>query len=118
MAIDLTAACEGSGRARLLVMALEHCQAGLEGLSGPGPLCWTFHVVHLAGKAMDRRPRRAQQQHGHRDQASDPLYREQRLPPIDTDLLTGRRATMTRSRWSGPPLNRVRPSHNPIQPRS
>lgn len=77
------------------------------------------HVLYLAGEALDRCPHRVQQQlHGHRDLSSDPLYRARRLLPTGTDLPTDRRATRTMSRWSGPPLNGVRPSHNPIQTRS
>jgi transposase len=48
-----------------------------------------FHVVRLAGDALDRCRRRIQQDlHGHRGRASDPLYRARRVLHTGTDLLT------------------------------
>ncbi len=52
-----------------------------------------FHVVRLAGDALDRCRRRVQQQlHGHRGLADDPLYRARRTLHTGTDLLTDRQA--------------------------
>ena len=48
-----------------------------------------FHVVRLAGDALDRCRRRTQQDlHGHRGRATDPLYRARRVLHTGTDLLT------------------------------
>ena len=48
-----------------------------------------FHVVRLAGDALDRCRRRVQQQlHGHRGHRDDPLYRARRTLHTGTDLLT------------------------------
>jgi transposase len=48
-----------------------------------------FHVVRLAGDALDRCRRRIQQDlHGHRGRATDPLYRARRVLHTGTDLLT------------------------------
>jgi transposase len=50
-----------------------------------------FHVVRLAGDALDRCRRRVQQDlHGHRGRKDDPLYRARRALHIGTDLLTDR----------------------------
>lgn len=50
-----------------------------------------FHVVGLAGDALDRCRRRAQQDlHGHRGRAGDPLYRARRTLHTGHDLLTDR----------------------------
>ena len=48
-----------------------------------------FHVVRLAGDALDRRRRRVQQgMHGHRGRKDDPLYRARRTLHTGTSLLT------------------------------
>ena len=48
-----------------------------------------FHVVRLAGDALDRCRRRVQQDlHGHRGRAEDPLYRSRRTLHTGADLLT------------------------------
>ena len=48
-----------------------------------------FHVVRLAGDALDRCRRRIQQIiHGHRGRADDPLYRARRTLHTGIDLLT------------------------------
>jgi transposase len=48
-----------------------------------------FHVVRLAGDALDRCRRRVQQAiHGHRGRKSDPLYSARRTLHTGTDLLT------------------------------
>jgi transposase len=50
-----------------------------------------FHVVRLAGDALDRCRRRTQQNlHGHRGRATDPLYRARRVLHTGSDLLTAR----------------------------
>jgi len=50
-----------------------------------------FHVVRLAGDALDRCRRRVQQDlHGHRGYAGDPLYRARRTLHTGEDLLTDR----------------------------
>ena len=50
-----------------------------------------FHVVRLAGDALDRCRRRVQQDlHGHRGRANDPLYRARRTLHTGQDLLTDR----------------------------
>jgi transposase len=50
-----------------------------------------FHVVRLAGDALDRCRRRVQQDlHGHRGRADDPLYRARRALHTGADLLTDR----------------------------
>ncbi|HHU09610.1 MAG TPA: ISL3 family transposase [Intrasporangiaceae bacterium] len=50
-----------------------------------------FHVVRLAGDALDRCRRRVQQQlHGHRGRKEDPLYRARRTLHTGTSLLTER----------------------------
>ena len=57
-----------------------------------------FHVVRLAGDALDRCRRRVQQDlHGHRGRAGDPLYRARRTLHTGADLLTERqRERLTR----------------------
>jgi transposase len=48
-----------------------------------------FHVVRLAGDALDRCRRRVQQDlHGHRGRKNDPLYRARRALHTGADLLT------------------------------
>lgn len=50
-----------------------------------------FHVVRLAGDALDRCRRRVQQRmHGHRGRAKDPLYRARRTLHTGAALLTDR----------------------------
>ena len=53
-----------------------------------------FHVVRLAGDALDRCRRRVQHDlHGHRGRAKDPLYRARRTLHTGADLLTDRQKT-------------------------
>ena len=53
-----------------------------------------FHVVRLAGDALDRCRRRIQQTlHGHRGRANDPLYRARRLLHTGDGLLTDKQRT-------------------------
>jgi len=50
-----------------------------------------FHVVRLAGDALDRCRRRIQQDlHGHRGRKDDPLYRARRVLHTGADLVTDR----------------------------
>ncbi len=50
-----------------------------------------FHVVRLAGDALDRCRRRVQQDlHGHRGRKDDPLYRARRTLHTGADLLTNK----------------------------
>jgi transposase len=52
-----------------------------------------FHVVRLAGDALDRCRRRVQQDlHGHRGKKNDPLYRARRTLHTGADLLTDKQA--------------------------
>jgi transposase len=53
-----------------------------------------FHVVRLAGDALDRCRRRVQQDlHGHRGRKSDPLYSARRTLHTGADLLTEKQKT-------------------------
>ncbi len=53
-----------------------------------------FHVVRLAGDALDRCRRRIQQTlHGHRGRATDPLYRARRMLHTGDGLLTDKQRT-------------------------
>ena len=53
-----------------------------------------FHVVRLAGDALDKSRRRIQQDlHGHRGRAGDPLYAARRTLHTGADLLTDRQKT-------------------------
>ena len=56
-----------------------------------------FHVVHLAGDALDRSRRRIQQIiHGHRGRAEDPLYRARRMLHTGSDLLSDKQCQRLR----------------------
>ena len=68
--------------------------ATAEELPDAVPVMDPFHVVQLAGDALDRCRRRVQQQiHGHRGRATDPLYRARRTLRTGTGLLTDRQHT-------------------------
>lgn len=57
-----------------------------------------FHVVRLAGDALDRCRRRVQQAiHGHRGMKGDPLYSARRTLHTGADLLTDKQATRLRA---------------------
>ena len=61
-----------------------------------------FHVVRLAGDALDRCRRRVQQTlHGHRGRATDPLYRARRTLHTGLDLLTSRQKTRLEALFAG-----------------
>ena len=61
-----------------------------------------FHVVRLAGDALDRCRRRVQQHlHGHRGRADDPLYRARRTLHTGADLLTGRQHANLEALFAG-----------------
>jgi len=63
--------------------------ATTEELPDAVPVLDPFHVVRLAGDALDRCRRRVQQDtHGHRGFKNDPLYRVRRTLHTGTDLLT------------------------------
>jgi transposase len=63
--------------------------ATAEELPDAVPVMDPFHVVRLAGDALDRCRRRVQQAvHGHRGHAADPLYRARRTLHTGADLLT------------------------------
>jgi transposase len=52
-----------------------------------------FHVVRLAGDALDECRRRVQQAiHGHRGRKADPLYSARRTLHTGADLLTSKQA--------------------------
>jgi transposase len=57
-----------------------------------------FHVVRLAGDALDRCRRRVQQDlHGHRGRREDPLYRARRTLHTGDDLLTDKQRARLRT---------------------
>ena len=57
-----------------------------------------FHVVRLAGDALDRCRRRVQQTlHGHRGTKNDPLYRARRTLHTGADLLTDKQTDRLRA---------------------
>jgi len=61
-----------------------------------------FHVVRLAGDALDGCRRRIQQTlHGHRGRATDPLYRARRTLHTGRDLLTTRQKTRLEALFAG-----------------
>jgi len=65
--------------------------AAAEELPGAVAVMDPFHVVRLAGDALDRCRRRVQQDlHGHRGLRNDPLYRARRTLHTGEDLLTDR----------------------------
>ena len=94
--IDLTPIRDGTGPARLLdVVAMDGFTgfktAAAEELPDAVAVMDPFHVVRLAGDALDRCRRRVQQElHGHRGLAGDPLYRARRTLHTGDDLLTDR----------------------------
>ena len=61
-----------------------------------------FHVVRLAGDALDLCRRRVQQElHGHRGRKSDPLYRSRRTLHTGADLLTDKQRTRLEALFAG-----------------
>jgi transposase len=61
-----------------------------------------FHVVRLAGDALDRCRRRTQTDlHGHRGRATDPLYRARRTLHTGTDLLTDKQRLRLKTLFAG-----------------
>jgi len=65
--------------------------ATTEELPGAVAVMDPFHVVQLAGDALDRCRRRVQQDsHGHRGRTGDPLYAARRVLHTGADLLTAR----------------------------
>ena len=61
-----------------------------------------FHVVRLAGDALDRCRRRVQQAiHGHRGHKGDPLYSARRTLHTGAGLLAGKQASRLRALFAG-----------------
>jgi len=61
-----------------------------------------FHVVRLAGDALDQCRRRVQQAtHGHRGRAGDPLYRARRTLHTGADLLTDKQTARLQALFAG-----------------
>ncbi len=61
-----------------------------------------FHVVRLAGDALDQCRRRVQQAiHGHRGRKDDPLYRSRRTLHTGADLLTDKQAARLKDLFAG-----------------
>ncbi|MGI8699941.1 MAG: ISL3 family transposase [Nocardioidaceae bacterium] len=61
-----------------------------------------FHVVRLAGDALDRCRRRVQHDtHGHRGRAHDPLYRARRTLHTGADLLTDKQKARLEALFDG-----------------
>ena len=68
--------------------------ATAEELPGAVAVMDPFHVVRLAGDALDKCRRRIQQDlHGHRGRAGDPLYSARRTLHTGTSLLTDKQKT-------------------------
>ena len=67
-----------------------------------------FHVVKLAGDALDEVRRRIQQETtGHRGRATDPLYRARRTLHTGADLLTAKQQERIVSLFAGPNFTAV-----------
>ena len=76
--------------------------ATTEELPDATPVLDPFHVVRLAGDALDQCRRRVQQTlHGHRGRAADPLYRARRMLHTGLDLLTPRQKTRLEALFAG-----------------
>ena len=84
---------EPAWRAQIEVVAMDGFTgfktAAAEELPDATTVMDPFHVVRLAGDALDGCRRRIQQElHGHRGRASDPLYRARRTLHTGVELLT------------------------------
>ena len=76
--------------------------ATTEELPDAVPVMDPFHVVRLAGDALDRCRRRVQQElHGHRGRKTDPLYRARRTLHTGADLLTDRQRSRLTALFAG-----------------
>ena len=76
-----------------------------------------FHVVRLAGDALDRCRRRIQQIiHGHRGRADDPLYRARRTLHTGVDLLTDKQQQRLQTLFADD--NHVQVAHASTRPAS
>ena len=124
--IDLTPIRSGTGPARLLDMVEGRSKAAFKTWLADRPQAWRdrvamdgftgfktatteelpdavavmdpFHVVRLAGDALDRCRRRVQQDlHGHRGRRDDPLYRARRTLHTGDDLLTDKQRARLRA---------------------
>ena len=104
--IDLTPVRDGAGPARLLDMVegrskaafktwlADHDDAFRDAVEVMDP----FHVVRLAGDALDRCRRRVQLAiHGHRGFRDDPLYKSRRTLHTGSDLLTDKQSDRLRA---------------------
>lgn len=102
---DLTPVRDGTGAARLLDMVEGRSNAAFSSWLAARPRAWRdgievvavmdpFHVVRLAGDALDQCRRRVQQRlHGHRGRSGDPLYAARRVLHTGVELLTERQRT-------------------------
>lgn len=89
--IDLTPVRDGAGPARLLDMVEGRSKAAVTVMD-------PFHVVCLAGDALDRCRRRVQLAiHGHRGFRDDPLYKSRRTLHTGADLLTDKQSDRLRA---------------------
>ena len=89
--IDLTPVRDGAGPARLLDMVEGRSKAAVTVMN-------PFHVVRLAGDALDRCRRRVQLAiHGHRGFRDDPLYKSRRTLHTGADLLTDKQSDRLRA---------------------
>jgi transposase len=76
--------------------------ATTEELPGAVAVMDPFHVVRLAGDALDRCRRRVQQDvHGHRGRAGDPLFRARRTLHTGADLLTDKQKARIAAVFTG-----------------
>ena len=101
--IDLTPVRDGAGPARLLDMVEGRSKAAFktaaaEEIPDAVTVMDPFHVVRLAGDALDRCRRRVQLAiHGHRGFRDDPLYKSRRTLHTGADLLTDKQSDRLRA---------------------
>ncbi len=94
---DWLAGREASWRTGVEVVAMDGFTgfktAAAEELPAAATVMDPFHVVRLAGEALDKCRRRVQLDiHGHRGRKDDPLYRSRRTLSTGQDLLTDKQA--------------------------
>ncbi|KAA1376148.1 transposase [Aeromicrobium fastidiosum] len=104
--IDLTPVRDGAGPARLLDMVEGRSKAAFktwladrdDAFRDAVTVMDPFHVVRLAGDALDRCRRRVQLAiHGHRGFRDDPLYKSRRTLHTGADLLTDKQSDRLRA---------------------
>jgi transposase len=104
--IDLTPVRDGAGPARLLDMVEGRSKAAFktwladrdDAFRDAVEVMDPFHVVRLAGDALDRCQRRVQLAiHGHRGFRDDPLYKSRRTLHTGADLLTDKQSDRLRA---------------------